>query len=249
MARDTAYDLAELALITALQAIERGAPIMILPGVLTARFQRDRLIALAGSPYADPLQLVGQTVGVRSYTQTTGVWVRAALWEDYGIAIDSIRWRTSESAHVDNYNDPPYVEADRSGKPLSDQLRDGTVAAAIMGSDLPESPEFVRVISDHAASDRRSWEVLGFIPPNHVLTASLAAVAGYPDAIREAYRLIRNAAEAARPASGPATTQFGIESMIAPLEYTIAEAIRQQLIQRKFSATELLEPAARLLEP
>ncbi len=246
MARTLAFDLSELAIVTTLQAIERGVPLVLLPAVLSSRFQRDRIIALADGPFTHPSHLEGEVVGVRAYTQTTGMWVRAALWEDHGVAIDSVRWRTSDPAHVSGYVDPPFVEHDVSGKSLPEQLRAGEIAAAIMGSDLPEDPEFVRVFADHREADQRAFERQGFRPPNHVLTATSAAIEQHPEAIRAAYALLRQAAADVAPAL--AAECFGVEAMRAPLAYTIEEALRQRLIERRFSAEELLAPAARLLD-
>jgi len=82
MVRRAAYDLCELAIVTAFQALDHGRPIVLLPVVVAARMQRGCLIALSSKGTIDPRDLVGKRIGVRAYAQTTGMWVRAALRED-----------------------------------------------------------------------------------------------------------------------------------------------------------------------
>ncbi len=105
MVRYEAYELSELAIVTALQAIAFGRPIVLLPAVVASRFQRGCLVALGARPVA-PEDLTGKRVGVRSYTQTTGMWVRAHLVEDYGLTTRDLRWITRDGAHVAEYTDP-----------------------------------------------------------------------------------------------------------------------------------------------
>jgi 4,5-dihydroxyphthalate decarboxylase len=47
----------------------------------------------------------GKRVGIRSFTTTTGAFVRGMLANDYGVDLDSIRWITFENPHVAEYQD------------------------------------------------------------------------------------------------------------------------------------------------
>ena len=84
MVRRQAYELSELAIVTAIQALAYKKPIVLLPAVVASRLQRGCIIALASKGEIDPRSLANKRIGVRAYTQTTGMWVRAALREDYG---------------------------------------------------------------------------------------------------------------------------------------------------------------------
>jgi 4,5-dihydroxyphthalate decarboxylase len=44
--------------------------------------------------------------GVRSYAQTSGVWVRGILEDEYGVDLRLLNWLTMEEAHVAEYQDP-----------------------------------------------------------------------------------------------------------------------------------------------
>jgi 4,5-dihydroxyphthalate decarboxylase len=249
MVRRQAYDLSELAIVTAIQAVAFGKPIVLLPAVVASRLQRGCIIARRSDGKIDPLTLAGRRIGVRAYTQTTGMWVRAALNEDYGLATQDVSWVTHDPAHVEEYGDPAFVIHEDSGKSLPDQLRDGDIDAAILGNDLPKGDEFVPVIPDHRAVDQAWVARHGFMPINHVVVASRAAFEAKPEALRAAYRLLREgAARAERPAGAPDVTLFGLEALREPLAFIVAECLRQQLIGQRLDVDEMLAPAVALLE-
>lgn len=244
MVRRQAYEMAELAVVTALQALDHGKPIILLPVVITARLQRGCIITLAGKKI-DPRSLVGQPVGVRAYTQTTGMWVRAALREDYRLPVEEIAWVTQEEAHVEEYRDPDFVSHEGTGKSLPDQLRDGDIVAAILGKDLPKSDEFAPLIPDHRAVDEAWVAKHHFMPTNHLVVVSREAYEAKPKAIRAAYDLLRRGAEEAKSP----VTLFGAEALRKPLAFIIEECVRQRLIKTPFDADDLLAPAEAILHP
>ena len=75
--RGLEFDVAELALVTFLMARDRGAPLLLLPAVVVARFQHPLLVQAAARPALAPRALEGRRVGVRSYSVTTGMWIRS----------------------------------------------------------------------------------------------------------------------------------------------------------------------------
>jgi 4,5-dihydroxyphthalate decarboxylase len=248
MVRDLAFDLSELAIVTALQALAYERPIILLPLVLSARFQRQCLVGYRPRGLIDPAALRGQSVGVRAFTQTTGMWVRAALLEDYGVPTSAIRWRTRDPAHVAEFIDPPFVEHDVTGKDLAQQLRDGDLVGAIMGADMPDDPDFVPLIRDHQAADRRSYDRRGFMPVNHMVAVTADAAARAPDAIRAAYRLFTRAIDAAPSAPDkPAVAAYGFGKLSSRVGYAIEEAVRQHLLPREIDIEQVWAPARQLL--
>src|SRR5260370_14513359 len=77
MAREQRFDICEMALVTFLQAKAYGKPLVLLPVVVAARFQEPALLCRADDQtILGPADLVGMRVGLRAYTQTTGVWLR-----------------------------------------------------------------------------------------------------------------------------------------------------------------------------
>jgi 4,5-dihydroxyphthalate decarboxylase len=247
MVRDEAYDLSELAVVTALQAIAHGRPVLLLPVVVAARFQRACLIAHASRPVA-PQELAGRRVGVRAYTQTTGMWVRAHLAEDFGLAPRDIQWITRDGAHVREYQDPPFVEHGIGDTALVDLLREGRIDATILGNDLPEGDEFVPVVPDAVARDTQWWQRSGFMPVNHMVVAGASVARRDPGAVREAYDLLRRAdATVRRPAGTPSPTLFGFERLRRPLEIIIEACLAQDLLPRELDVDEVFAPARDVL--
>ncbi|GHH77198.1 hypothetical protein GCM10018793_24670 [Streptomyces sulfonofaciens] len=247
MVRDEAYDISELAIVTALQAIAYGRPVVLLPAVVASRFQRGCLIAHASRPVA-PQDLAGRRIGVRAFTQTTGMWVRAHLAEDYGIAPQDIRWSTREGAHVAEYADPGFVEHDGSQASLLDLLREGRIDATILGNDLPGTDEFVPVVPDAAARDERWWRQHGFMPVNHMVVAGESACRGDAAAVREAYALLHRAdAAVVRRDGAPRPTLFGFEALRGPIGTVIDACLAQGLLPRRLGVDEVFGPARDVL--
>lgn len=249
MVREAAFDISELAIVTALQAVAFKRPVVLLPVVVASRFQRGCLIAYRPHGEVKPDQLRGKRVGVRSYTQTTGMWVRAHLVEDYGLATPAIRWVTHDPAHVAQYQDPPFVEHPAHGKGLLDMLHDGDIDAAIFGNDLPEGDDYVPVIANAKAKDLAWAQQHGFVPINHVVAASADICKREPVAVRAAYGLLAQAdSRQAAPEVGPRKTLSGFEALGAPLEWIIDACLEQALLPRKLSLDEVLGPAHALLK-
>jgi 4,5-dihydroxyphthalate decarboxylase len=248
MVRRAEYDLSELAIVTCLQAKAYGKPVVLLPVVVASRQQRGCLIYHRAHGVVTPASLATSRIGVRAYTQTTGMWVRAHLREDYDLPIETMRWITSDGAHVEEYVDPPIVEHAPADKSLPDMLRDGDIEAAILGNDLPKTDEFAPVIPDHAAIDRAWYSRHGFMPINHVVVVSQAAARDMPDAVRAAYALLKQAdAEATASADGMKRTMFGFERLREPIQFTLDACLRQLLLPRRVSVDEVFADAQAIL--
>ncbi len=89
--RDLEFDVSEMAIMTHLIAKAHGKPYRMLPFVVMARLQHPFLVFNAErTPSLKPEDLHGKRVGVRSYSVTTGAWIRGILSDDYGIDISKI---------------------------------------------------------------------------------------------------------------------------------------------------------------
>ena len=248
MVRRAEYDLSELAIATALQAKAYGRPVVLLPAVVASRLQRGCLIYHRAHGVVTPQDLVQARIGVRAYTQTTGLWVRAHLAEDYSLPIERMRWVTSDPAHVEEYADPPIVEPMSGERSLPDMLRDGEIQAAILGNDLPKGEEFAPVIADHVAVDRAWYIRHGFMPINHVVVVSQDVARRQPQAVRAAYALLKQAAaEAPVPADGMSRAMFGFERLRGPIEFTLETCARQLLLPRPMTVDEVFADAEAIL--
>jgi hypothetical protein len=84
MVRELKFDVSEMAIATYVQAKALGKPLVLLPATMMGRFQHGTILCNAARPLT-PAELPGKRVGVRSYSQTTAVWVRGILENDYGV--------------------------------------------------------------------------------------------------------------------------------------------------------------------
>ena len=122
---------------------------------------------------------MGKRVGVRAWSQTTGVWVRGILQDEYGIAPDSMTWVTEEDAHVQEFADPPFVQRIAAGQDLRAMLLSGEIDAAIALAGL--DPEQVRTVIPDADAAAAAWSrKTGVYPINHVVVVKDALLAEHP---------------------------------------------------------------------
>jgi 4,5-dihydroxyphthalate decarboxylase len=201
MVREGRFDLSEMAIATFLMAKAWGKPLKLLPVVLVARFQEATLLCRKDGAVKGPGDLAGRRVGVRAYSQTTGMWLRGTLQHAHGVAPEAVRWVTSEDAHVQEYRDPPWVERAPPGADLLTMLRDGSLDAAIFGSELPEDASLRPVLEDPAAAGEAFRATYGFMPVNHLLVMREELARARPDVVAEVTRLF---GETPRAALNPA---------------------------------------------
>ena len=76
MIREGAFDVSEMAIVTYLMAKSFGKPMVLLPDVVLARFQHGHALYNAKAGKLSPRDLNGRRVGIRSFTTTTGAWLR-----------------------------------------------------------------------------------------------------------------------------------------------------------------------------
>ena len=169
MARERKFDVSEMAIATVLQAIAYGVEITLLPVVLASRFQEAALFVRADNALTSPAGLKGKRVGVRAYSQTTGLWLRGILNDSFGVAPEDIAWTTFEDAHVAAYRDPAFVTRAQPGQDLLAMLRAGDLDAAIVGADVPDDPGLRLLFADPAAAGEEFYARYGFVPINHMV--------------------------------------------------------------------------------
>jgi len=241
LVREAKFDLAAVAIVTFLQAKYYGKPYVLIPATVVGRGQLHTIAYNPEHGHLGPGDLNGKTLGVRAYTQTTGVWVRGILAEDYGVDLDSLQWVTFEEGHVAEYRDPPNVRRAAEGKQLVQMLLDGEIDAAIVGDKFPD-PRLKPLIPDPEAASRKWSQSHGGVPINHMLVIRKQLAQTRPDVVREVLRLFREAKEASFAETGVPQLdplRFGIEANRRSLEIIIDFAVRQGLLPHRFTVDEL----------
>lgn len=202
MVRDKKFDVSEMAIATLLMAREAGSDLVLLPVVMAARPQTGALLRQANDQFG-PGDLRGKRIGVRAYSQTTGMWLRGMLADAYGLQANEAHWVTFEDAHVAGYRDPPWTERAPAGSDMLAMLRDGALDAAIFGNEVPDAADLAPVYPDPAGAGRDFRTRHGFDPVNHLVVAR-AELAGL-QALCERLRR-NNPYPSGRPALDPAIT-------------------------------------------
>jgi len=232
--RNLEFDVAEMAIMTHLIAKAHGKPYRLLPFVVLARFQHPFLVYNAARGALAPEDLHGKRVGVRSYSVTTGAWIRHILAEDYRVDISRIQWVTFEEPHVAEFRDPSNVQRAPAGKELMAMLQAGELDAAIAGA-IPKDESIKPLIKDPEAAGKRWAEKHGAIQLNHLVVVKNSVSRDMAD---EVYRLL---VESKKAAGNPPMLPHGLEANRRNLEVAIDCAYRQAMIPRRFTVDELFE--------
>jgi 4,5-dihydroxyphthalate decarboxylase len=232
--RNLEFDVAEMAIMTYLVAKAHGKPYRLLPFVVMARYQHPYLVLDSSKNSLTPKQLEGRRVGVRSYSVTTGAWIRGILAGDYGVDLSRIQWITFEEAHVAEFRDPPNVQRAPAGKDINAMLAAGEIDAAILGA-VPTDPKLKPVIPDPEAAGKRWGEKHGAIQLNHLVGVKNTVSKAAAD---EVYSLL---VESKKAAGNPPMLPHGLEENRCNLEVAIDCAYQQKMIPRRFTVDELFE--------
>jgi len=234
------YDVAELALVTFLQAFDAGRPLCLLPVTLLGRFQHHCLVTLEGSGVDLAHGLAGKRIGVRSWGQTTGVWVRGILGDEFGVDVTGPEWVTYEGGHLAGARDPDFVTRAPAGARLPDDFLAGRVDVAILGNELPDDPRVRTVLPDPARAAASWYGRTGAIPVNHMAVVTDEIAAKHPDVVAELCGLLAGAAPPRpRIGSSPDFNPAGFAALAPSLDLAGRYAHRQGLTSRAITTREV----------
>jgi 4,5-dihydroxyphthalate decarboxylase len=247
LVREAKYDCAELAINTFLQARFYNKPYVLLPATIVGRGQIHNLLYNSERGHLAPTDLHGKRVGVRAYTQTTGMWVRGMLAELYGMDVEKVNWVTFEDGHIAEYKDPPFVSRAPAGKQLMQMLIDGELDAAII-TDRSD-PRLKPVIPDAEEVSRKWAETHGGVPINHMLVMRESIVKSRPDVAREVFRTVKASRQTVDSAKDGKLDplRFGLANVRQALELAIDMSLVQKFISRRLTVDELFDDTTRVL--
>ena len=249
MVRQEKFDVSEMAIATYLQAKAYGKQLTLLPATMMGRFQHGTMFYNSERGTLTPESLPGRRVGVRAFSQTTGVWLRGILWKDYGVDLGKVKWVTFEDAHVPEYHDPPGVERAAPGKDMTKMLLEGELDAAIFGGNITKDPRLKSVIAEPEAAAKEWYKKHATVPVNHMVVVKTALAKFDPSAVREIFRLL----EASKKTAGLPkldaidTIPFGFDAVRPALELMSSYALEMKIIPRRFSVEELFDDTTRAL--
>lgn len=238
MLRDQPFDICEMALGTFLQGLDSKTPIRLLPIVMGGEFHHGSLWYNPALGAMGPADLKGKKVGVRAYTQTTGVWVRGMLSEQFGVSSGDVTWVTTEAPHAADYKCPPNVEL-AQGADLAGMVRSGELAAVIMGTKQGAPKGLERLVPDVDGAITEWFEKHQAVPINHMVVFREGADI---DAVHKVYDLLAAGLSKAYPAegrSGRFALQCDVKNVWNAVEMAMKYSYEQGLISRVFTMNEI----------
>ena len=233
MVRNLEFDVCEMALATYLQARDAGVPITLLPVVMIGGTHHGALTRLPDGPDLAPEKLVGKRVGVRSYSQTTGLWVRGILREEYGIESADVTWVTTEEPHVASYRSPANVVRSDAGS-VAELVKTHQVDAAVLGPRAVDGQGrgLIPLIRNAEAAGLAWIDRHRTIPVNHVVVVRNDVLDAAPSVYRALERAIAvTAAERDDSPAGRAVAAGWSEPFAEALRIAGQYAMEQELIR------------------
>ena len=241
MVREQAFDVCEMAIVTFLMAKAHGKPLVLLPATMLGRFQHSYALYNPARGSLGPSDLEGKRVGIRSFTTTTGAWIRGILANDYGVNLDKIRWITFEDPHVAEYVDT--TERAPKDKKILQMLLDGELDAVL--GEASNDPKLKPLFPDPAAEAAKWYARRGVVPVNHLVVVTEQLAKSRPDVVVGVYDLLKRNKEQMGPAASLDLVPFGVEANRKPLELIVDYTFQQALIPRRYAVEELFDATTR----
>jgi 4,5-dihydroxyphthalate decarboxylase len=214
MLKHSEFDIAELSLGSYVAQRSRGADDLVaIPVFPHRRFRHGYAFVSTASGARNAADLIGGTVGVRSWQTTAGVWLRGILAEYHGLPLDAVTWLAQDSEDVElELRAGLSLRTVDPGKNVADMCASGEIEGLI----YPELPRQVlagestigRVFADPKSVEQAYYRQTGIFPIMHVVAIRAELLERHPwlarnlmDAFEEAKRLAMRRLENPRTVS------------------------------------------------
>lgn len=238
------YDVCEMAIATFFQALDFNRPMKLLPVVCLGSFHHGSIWYDPSQGVVTPEDLKGARVAVRAYTQTTGMWCRGALAEQFNIKPSDVTWVTTEAPHVAGYKGPANViRADESISDVKQLVYNGDCKAVILGPRNAKGTNLVSVIPNVQEAIEVWRNKHNAMPINHMITVTDELIEKDPEAVQEVYEMLKKGYELAETEglNSPAI-RIGVDAVWHTLEVCQQYCLEQGLISRTFTKEEVFAP-------
>jgi len=173
-------------------------PFVALP-VFPSRVFRHGHIAIDRRAIATPQDLAGKRIGVPIYGMTAAIFIRGLLQHDFGVDLANVRWVEGALNEAKPHGHPTKVklsrpvsiEANSSGKSLSDLIAAGEISATI-APGLPKSanrdPNVGRLFPDYLAREKDYYARTRVFPIMHLVVIRRDIYERHPFVATSLYR-------------------------------------------------------------
>ena len=181
MLRHREFDVAELSLSSyTLSLFGEDRPFIAIPVFPSRSFRHSCIYVNGGSGIREPKDLIGKRVGVPEFQMTAPVWIRGILSDEYGVAVESVTYRSGGEEQPGRTEKIPLslparirlepIPADRT---LSDMLErreiDALYTARAPSSFVNGSGQVRRLFEDYASVERAYYRKTKIFPPMHIV--------------------------------------------------------------------------------
>lgn len=200
------FDVSEMSASSLMIAISKGNTDWIgIPVFTMRRFFHTGVMVRRDRGIERPEDLAGKRVGVPEYQQTSALWTRGILRDEFGLEPASMTWfmeRNPEQSHggATGFRPPPGVELSYvpREKSIGRMLVDGELDALMHFSpgnnlidrttvDPMTSPQVRRLFAPPAAEAARYFRKTGVYPINHCIVVRRAIAREHPWVVRSIY--------------------------------------------------------------
>ena len=254
------FDAAEFSLALYLLLKSRGEPYEAIPVFPNRKFRHAYIFVREDSPLVDPRELKGKKVGIPSWLNTCGLWVRGILHDEYGVKNEDIQWKAMRSEVPVTPPSGTQIEPLAGSAKLPARLLSGELDAIIV-PDFPEESGIRRLLADSKKVEQDSYRRTQIFPTSHAVVirrsyldknpgvapalfrawceARNRALEDDEDATFSNFAWVRQAWEEQRAVMGPNPWRFGIKGNEKTLEAQIRYAGEQGLLARKIGIEDL----------
>lgn len=186
MFRRREFDVAEVSFgaFLSLQARRPGEFIAI-PAFPHRRFRHSFIFVGTDSLLNSPTELSGKRVGLRTWTNSAGVWTRGILQDQYGLDLSSVQWviQDADTAGMENLPSNYRIDQVPPGASIVDMVSRGEVDALI----YPETPDVLgaigglrRLLADSHGAEVEYFQQTGVFPIMHTVALRREIVEANP---------------------------------------------------------------------
>ncbi len=275
MLRHEEFDVCELSLASYLIDRDRTDRFTAIPVFPHRRFRHGYIFVRSAGHVSEPRDLQGRRVGLRTFQNTAGLWIRGILQHEYGVDLRTVRWLAQDEEDLPL--DPSFrgIQLQRvpAGANIDRMLRAGELDAVIYPEVLPairaRDPSVRRLFPNYAELEKEYFARTGIFPIMHTVVVRTPLLQRHPwvaqnllDAFeqskRECYRKLQDprrvslawflpALEEQREVLGPDPWVYGFDSNRHVLETAAEYAYEQGLTTRRLEVRDLF--AASTLDP
>jgi 4,5-dihydroxyphthalate decarboxylase len=270
MFRRQEFDVAEVSFgaFLSIHARQPGEFVAV-PAFPHRRFRHSFVFVAEDSKITSPADLNGKRIGLRTWTNSAGVWTRGILQDSYGLDLSSVEWviQDADTAGMENLPQDYRITQVEAGTSIVDLACRGEVDALI----YPETPDTLgapgglrRLFSDSRTAEIEYFRTTGVFPIMHTVALRRQIVEESPWLPYEVLRAFRDSKDRALAdvrdprkiclawaqdayeqqveLMGPDPFAYDAEGSRVAVETLIRYSVEQGILPKPFTLEEIFYP-------